>query len=644
MKQFRYRRLLIALLIVFLIVSVFYFYTLRSIPYKVAQSTDTIQKVDTIRFSFKSAMIAQRGLLIYTDAIHQRNLEIFYNALDHFEAAIGFIHVAHSLDHEFKSVARPKLEQIILLMETYQLDINDQNLQKIRQLVEDIYLTAERRERLVWTDIQSSYVDFKTSEYKVSQLYQTISFATAIVLIVILAQMFFQQKLLKQINAKEAELEKLAYYDSLTDTANRKLIELELSDELERANLNNEKLFIVMVDIDDFKRVNELLGYTAGDLAIIEAVSRIQKVLRSSDKIGRMGGDEFLLVFCDSIDFSDLVKIIGQIQGAFIKPIIVNNQEFYITVSIGVTSSQEMTLNTLDVHDAIKQADIALFKAKSEGKNRYHVYDKQLSLLIEREHQMETEIKNAIDNDQFELYYQPQIEAETGLCVCVEALVRWNHPGKGLLFPADFIQLIEKGYHTKEFGEWVIRRAVYQQKKWADEGIDMRVSVNLAARHVLASDFVFSMKALKTQLNMDPACIHFEITEHELITHEANGFANLESLVNEGFSLYLDDFGTGYSSISYLEKLPLEGIKIDKSFVDYVGVDGNKSQMVNGILTLARAMKLKVVAEGVETKEQACYLSHLRCDYLQGYLIAKPLPAEQIMPLILKNNFSNCYR
>ena len=612
----------------------YYYYAWQQIPEKVTASTSTIDKVDTIRFTFKVGLLTQRGSNLYLKALYLNDQGLYYEAVDNFEAAIAFLNIAHTQDPVYQEKVLPALEEIIHLLQLHQLNIESVALSRVESLSTEIFHVSENREREVWGEVQEDYVNFRINEFKVIKLYQAVAMAATVLLVLVLSQIRYLRTLLKDIKVKEFELSQLAYYDPLTGTPNRKLLEIELDAELTKAKRQNRNCFIAITDIDEFKKINDLLGHSAGDDVLVETAKRLKQILRQGDTVGRLGGDEFLLIFSEPFNQDGLLLLTERIQQAFLQPFFIHDREFSLSSSMGIARYACHDGTDVNAQTLMKHADIAMNKAKFEGKNRFHIYDKQLSEQLEKEHNLETEIKKAILEDQFELYYQPQVSTQSGKITGAEALVRWNHPTSGFLTPASFIEVIEKGIHTKAFGEWVIRAALKQQQAWQKQGVSIPLSVNLSAKHVLASDFLSSLKQLAEEIDADLSNIQFEITEYELITNKSQAFENLHQLVDEGFTLYLDDFGTGYSSISYLEQLPISGIKIDKSFIDYINDHNQKKLLVTGILTIARAIGIKVVAEGVESQEQAEYLSVIQCNTLQGYFISKPLPAEDFSRFI----------
>ena len=612
------------LILILLISSAFYYYKITQIPKMVAQSAERFINVDSLRFIFKVGAQTQKGFSLYVESLHSQDTETYSEAIDLFNSAFAFLDISYTRDVAFREQVLPKLEQIISLIEANKLSSSPEIVLEIKHLVEAVSLLSSNREREVWEMIQSNYIDSMTSDYTLSEVYKVLAISLVALLLLGFWHLSRQQKLMKQIQENEIALENLAYFDQLTQLPNRKHIEQILTQQITQSQFELTDCFTALIDIDDFKRVNDLLGHAAGDELIKAVGQRVHKAMRSQDSLGRLGGDEFLLVFGKPIDQHSILPILERIQETFIQPVKFGMNEFYVSISTGVAHLKDIDSKEKPVEEIIKFADIAMYEAKRKGKNRFYIYDKTLSEQIEKEHQLDVEIKQALQNDEFELYYQPQYSVASQSISGVEALIRWNHPQKGFLMPYAFIAVVEKGVHAKAVGEWVIKQAVKQQKAWYEQGLDISVSVNLSVKHILSPDFLQSFTHLMHFLQPDISRIHFEITEYELIEHQSHGIDNLKQMASAGYKLHLDDFGTGYSSISYLEKLPLHAIKIDKSFVDYIN-HPQKKGLVEGVLILSQALGLKTIAEGVETSTQAEILISKGCDFLQGYLIAKPM-------------------
>ena len=614
------------LVIISMVIGGVYYYKINQIPKLVSQSAEQFISIDSLRFNFKAASLSQRGLFLYLESLQTHNSDSYVDSIDSFEAAKGFLAIAYTRDAVFSEQVLSKIDRIITLIEANQYSASVEQITEIKQVVESIILLSSSREREVWESIQADYIESTTNNYILSKVYELLLISLFALLLLGFWHWSRQQKLLKKIQTNETALAQLAYFDSLTQLPNRKQIEQILTQQIALFQVNGTDCFAALVDIDDFKRVNDLLGHAAGDELIKEVAQRVKTQIRDQDSLGRLGGDEFLLVFGEPIDLKQMFLILERIQESFIQPVVLGKNEFYVTISTGVAHLSDINDKKKPVEEIIKFADIAMYEAKRSGKNRFYLYDKAFGEQIEKEHQLDIEIKQALLNDEFELYYQPQLLVSDQSICCVEALIRWNHPNKGFLAPAAFINVVEKGVHAKSVGEWVIKQAVKQQKAWFQQGMDVSISVNLSVKHILSPHFFQSFTQLMHFLQADISRIHLEITEYELIEDHSHGIENLKQIVNAGYKLHLDDFGTGYSSISYLEKLPLHAIKIDKSFVDNIS-HPQKKGLIEGILTLSQALGLVVVAEGVETPHQADFLMNKGCDFLQGYLIAKPMAA-----------------
>lgn len=614
------------IIIVLFVSSAFFYYKITLIPEAVAKSTERFINVDSLRFIFKVGSQSQKGYSLYVESLHAKDTEVFAEAVDAFNSALAFLDITYATDLALKDQVLPKIERIISLIEAHQFSSSPKTVSEVKQLVDEVFLLSSNREREVWEMIQSNYIDSITSDYTLSEVYKVLAISLVAFLLLGLWHLLRQRKLMQQIQKDEVALERLAYFDPLTELPNRKHIEQILTRQVEQSRPNAKDCFTALIDIDDFKRVNDLLGHAAGD-ALIKLVSqRLLSAIRTQDSLGRLGGDEFLLVFSDPVDQNTILSILERVQEAFIQPLILGKSEFYVSISTGVAHLKEIDAKKNPVEEIIKFADIAMYEAKRSGKNRFYIYDSRLGEEIEKEHQLDVEIKHGLEHHEFELYYQPKFSVVSQKVCGVEALIRWHHPQKGFLMPYAFIDVVEKGGNAKSVGEWVIKQAVKQQKAWFKQGLDVSVSINLSVKHILSPDFFQSFTHLMHFLQADIDRIYFEITEYELIEYQSHGIDNLKQMVNAGYKLHLDDFGTGYSSISYLGKLPLHAIKIDKSFVDHID-HPQKKGLVEGILTLAQALGLEVIAEGVETATQAEFLMNKGCDFLQGYLIAKPMDA-----------------
>jgi diguanylate cyclase (GGDEF)-like protein/PAS domain S-box-containing protein len=430
------------------------------------------------------------------------------------------------------------------------------------------------------------------------------------------------------IKRSEEELQRLANYDPLTDLANRLLLGAQLQHALERAGRYQEQLAVMELDLDGFKNVNDTLGHPAGDKLLQIIAGRLKEALRGEDIIARLGGDEFAVVV-ESIGGARDIELVAQkIIDAIAPPLELEGQLARVTCSIGIA------LFPGDGHDAttlLKAADTALYVAKREGRNTFRYYSNAMAESVRHRHEVEQGLRLAIESDQLELWYQPQIAAASGRVVGVEALVRWRHPAKGLVAPAEFLPVAAETGLILPLGEWVLRRACRQALAWQAAGLGIdHVAVNVDGQQIVRSDFVATVEAILAETGLPPRMLELEITEGFLLENAENGMGTVMRFAEMGVDIAIDDFGTGYSSLAYLKYLRADCLKIDKSFVDDLPADATSAAIIRAIVSLGRGLGFTLVAEGVETLDQLSYLRTVGCDLVQGYLLAKPMPAEEL--------------
>lgn len=636
------RHIKIAFIVVFALAvgSAYYHHATSKVPQKVLEAQQTIIDVDAIRFTFKTSIMAQKGLIAYHDAIeHSKQPEIDIQiAQDYFYAALSFATPELVNNVEFATSSRDKINQILSIIDKNTLPHSEDTSEQIKSLVNQIAKLAENQERLAWSKIQKDYIDFNTHEYTILQLYEALTIVFVIFLIISIYLLLRQQNLIHQNLQQKDDLRQIAYYDSLTQIANRKSIEQSLNERIIEADKQQQIFYIALLDLDNFKNINDLLGHNAGDELLQKTAEKLSLLTQNTASLGRLGGDEFLIIFDSHIDETTVVSILDDIKNDFIHPIQIEDNPFHVAFSIGVSCyPKDISNPAINPRQQLtKFADIAMYEAKRLGKNQYHFYDVVLEERIQKSHQMDMEIHRAINNNEFELFYQPQVDAKTQLVTGAEALIRWRHPERGLVFPSDFIEYVEQGSHTSVFGEWVIREAILQQKEWQEVGIDIPISVNLSVRHILDGFFYERVNQIIEQLDADLSKLFFEITEYELIQATDMALIDLHLLNKAGFRFHLDDFGTGYSSLSYLNELPIEAIKIDKSFIDYVEPGHAKQNLVEAIIHIGDTLEKEIIAEGVETQYQIDFLRDSGCELLQGYFYSKPIEATKFQNFYLK--------
>ncbi len=435
--------------------------------------------------------------------------------------------------------------------------------------------------------------------------------------------------------ANEERLAFLANHDSLTSLPNRQLLLDRLQNAITLARRSGETICLLFLDLDNFKWVNDSLGHDSGDQLLNAVASRLKETVRASDTVARLGGDEFVVLLTQTENDLEVAQIAGKIINAVARPLDLIGHDFHVTTSMGIS------LFPNDGDDAatlLKHADTAMYVAKSAGKNQFRYFDAAMNRNALERVEMEQDLRLALKNGEFELHYQPKLCLTTNTIIGAEALIRWRHPRRGLLSPDKFIPLAEETSLIIEIGEWVMREACRQIVEWQAEGVKLqRVAVNLSAIQLESDTFVCTVEKILKETGVPIKAIEFELTESMVLRNPDRSVVTLNRLHELGIHLALDDFGTGYSSLSYLKRLPVDTLKIDRSFVEGVPDDLNDSQIVRMICALAKSVLLEVVAEGIETEAQRDFLIELGCDFLQGYLISKPLPAEQFRAFMVKS-------
>jgi diguanylate cyclase (GGDEF)-like protein/PAS domain S-box-containing protein len=430
----------------------------------------------------------------------------------------------------------------------------------------------------------------------------------------------------------EDMLNYLAYHDALTKLPNKSLLEDRLHMQLTQAAQTNTSLAIIYLDLDNFKTINDTIGHAAGDEVIRKTSERLMKCLRRSDTIARVGGDEFVLILTEVSEKSEIDAIAEKIIKSMRHPIPIKGQEFYVSASMGISLYPN---DGDDVSALLRNADTALGKAKELGKNIYSYYSSNMNDHALEHLLLENDLRKALARRQLTLFYQPLIDFSTDEVVGMEALIRWQHPKLGLVPPSEFISIAEEIGLINPIGDWVLREACMQNKVWQDEGYKpVRVSVNVSARQFHRNDLVAQIKQALDESGLAPEYLEIEVTEGTLMQDRATAIKTLEELRDIGVHIALDDFGTGYSSLSYLKNFPIGRLKIDQEFIRSLADDPNDAAIVSSILEMARSLRLKAVAEGVETETQLNMLHSLNCSEMQGYLFSRPLPGQEAAKLL----------
>ena len=432
----------------------------------------------------------------------------------------------------------------------------------------------------------------------------------------------------------EAQLTQQALRDNLTELPNRILFLERLNRAMTRQRRNSEYRFaVLMIDLDSFKRVNDTLGHQAGDHLLQEVAKRLSACLRSMDTVARMGGDEFAVLLEDFQSNQEAIGITRRLLQAIRQPMNIQDHEIQVSASVGVVLQ---TARYTSPNDLLRDADISMYRSKELGKNQFKVFSKSMYEHVVRTVQLENDLRQALAEDEFELYFQPIFDLAGNRLSGFEGLLRWNHPERGTLAPGAFIHVAEESGLITDLGTWVLNRGCRTLAQWHErfDGIEVSLSLNLSPRDLLQPSLIPMLAELLHETGLDARHIKLEITETAVMENPEIATARLERLQKMGFQVAMDDFGTGYSSLSYLQKLPIDILKIDRSFVQTMLENPNNLEIIKAIIGLGKILELRIVAEGVETPEQLTALQALGCDLAQGYLLGKPMPREQAEALL----------
>lgn len=433
----------------------------------------------------------------------------------------------------------------------------------------------------------------------------------------------------------ESKLVTMAFYDPLTDLPNRTLFSNKLDTALKNMRGDSEQGCVLFIDIDDFKKVNDTLGHNYGD-QLIKLIAEMLKIsVERDDIICRFGGDEFVILHPGTGNSTHYSSMAARILNIFNNPFEIGEKQIFVTASIGITVYPN---DGKDESTLLKNADAAMYKAKEQGKNMYYFYDKEIYSEINRKSIVEKYVRNALKNYEFTMYYQPQIDARTGKIDSFEALVRWKSPEFGIVMPSDFISVAEETGLIIPMGEWILRSVCAQNKEWKQKGYSYDfIAINISPVQLRQNGFVEMIERVLKETGLSPDNIEIEITENILVKPFNESIEVLFKLYNMGVRIALDDFGTGYSSLNYLRLLPINTLKIDKSFINSLDYSSSEMSIVEGIVTLAHKMNLTVIAEGVEKEEQIKLLKESNCDKFQGFYFSKAVSAEDIENLFRTN-------
>jgi diguanylate cyclase (GGDEF)-like protein len=434
----------------------------------------------------------------------------------------------------------------------------------------------------------------------------------------------------------EERLDHLANYDTVTGLPNRYYFNERLSMALSKAKQSREAVALMFLDLDNFKVVNDTLGHHVGDEVLQYVAHRLQRVLRPGEAICRVGGDEFAVILENLADSLQATLVAEKCIKALSGMIDFNGNDVYVSVSIGISLYPQ---DTADMHELLKNADTAMYHAKAKGKNTSQVFLPEMKGMAQKRLTVETSLRRAIERNEFQLHYQPLIELPGRTLVGVEALIRWMHPELGVVMPMEFIPLAEETGLIIPIGAWVLRTACAQAKSWNDLGPKpIRMAVNLSGRQFKEDNIVEMVLAALRETGLDPQLLELELTESTLMDSDSATLAKLHELSRAGIQLSVDDFGTGYSSMASLKNFPISVLKVDRSFVRDLPLDGGNAAITEAIIAMAKSLKIDVTAEGVETEEQARFFEEKNCNRCQGFYFSRPVPALEITALLQESD------
>lgn len=453
-----------------------------------------------------------------------------------------------------------------------------------------------------------------------------------------------QQEIKSRIEAEE-RVRYLAYYDALTDLPNRELLKELLKSAISYAKRQDDVMAILFIDLDNFKHINDTLGHDMGDRLLQAVANRLLTLTRSSDYVARFaeneltevasrfGGDEFILLLKKLPSFHDAGKVASRILQEISRPFELNGSEVYITGSIGISI---YPYDGESVDDLLKNADVAMYHTKARGRNSYHYYSESMNARALEHLTLANKLHKALKNEEFLLYYQPKQRLRDGKVIGLEALLRWASDDGSLVLPSRFIPILEETGLIIPVGEWVLRTACLQNKAWQEAGYGpLVISVNLSSRQFDQKNLTEVVTQALRNANLPPQLLELEITESTIMRDPDEAITTLYKLKNMGIQISIDDFGTGYSSLSYLRRVPLDSIKIDRSFIANLS-NASDAAIVEAVIALGHSLKVRVVAEGVETSQQLALLRDLGCDEVQGFLLGRPMPVEEMPKLLVR--------
>jgi diguanylate cyclase (GGDEF)-like protein len=423
-----------------------------------------------------------------------------------------------------------------------------------------------------------------------------------------------------------------AQHDFLTGLPNRMLLNDRVSQAIALAPRHMNQVAVLFLDIDRFKHINDSLGHPTGDKLLQSIARRLVACVRPSDTVSRQGGDEFVILLSEAEQWADAATVATRVLRSVAEAHLIDQHDLHVTTSIGISVYPD---DGADAESLIKNADTAMYQAKANGRQSYQFFKPEMNTRAVERQSIEESLRRALEREEFQLHYQPKIDLRTGAITGAEALLRWMHPTRGSVPPAEFIPVAEDCGLIVPIGNWVLREACRQARAWVADGLpETAMAVNVSAIEFQSGTFVNDVRVALDETGLDPSLLELELTEGVLMKQVGSTAAILQELRESGIQVAVDDFGTGYSSLSYLRKFPIDALKIDQSFVRHITATGDDTSIVTAVISMARSLKLRVIAEGVETLEQLDFLREHQCDEAQGFLFSRPVPPRQFAELL----------